>query len=92
MIDSYILGLVDYMYKKLADIPQVSIVGNFEERNRSGIMYINFPAEWNLTNDILKENGIRAQVSGKSIRIGIHYFNNTADLDKLADFLAIYKG
>ena len=43
------------MYKKLADIPHVSIVGNFEERNRSGIMYINFPQEWNLTNDILKK-------------------------------------
>ena len=91
-VEKHILGLVDYMYKKLADIPHVSIVGNFEERNRSGIMYINFPAEWNLTNDILKENGIRAQVSGKSIRIGIHYFNNTADLDRLADFLATYKG
>ncbi len=91
-VEKHILDLTDYMYDQLAEIDHVSIKGNFEKKNRSGIMYINVPAEWQLTNAIMAEHGIRAHMSGGCIRIGIHYFNNKADLDRLIDFLKNYRG
>ena len=90
-VEAYILELVDYMYEKVSEVDHLSILGNFEKENRSGIVYINFPAEWELTNGILQENGIRANVSGKAIRAALHYYNNRADIDKLITFLKEYQ-
>ncbi|MBR2852089.1 MAG: aminotransferase class V-fold PLP-dependent enzyme, partial [Anaerotignum sp.] len=90
-VEAHILELVDYMYEKVAEVDHLSILGNFEKENRSGIVYINFPAEWELTNGILQENGIRANVSGKAIRAALHYYNNRADIDKLITFLKEYQ-
>ncbi len=41
--------------------------------------------------EMLMRYGIRAHCfkNGKLVRIGLHYFNNMADVDKLIDFLKI---
>lgn len=90
-VEEYILSLVDYLYEQLADVEHVSILGNFEKKYRSGIVYINFPADWELNNDILAAHGIRANRSGNAIRTALHYYNNKADVDKLVAFLKGYK-
>lgn len=91
-VEAYILELVDELYAKVAEVPHLQVLGNFPKENRSGIVYINFPAEWEMSNAILKENGIRANVSGKAIRVALHYYNNRADIEKLIGFLREYKG
>jgi selenocysteine lyase/cysteine desulfurase len=90
-VEEYILSLVDYLYEQLADVPQVSVLGNFEKKYRSGIVYINFPAHWELDNEIMAAHGIRANRSGNAIRTALHYYNNKADVDKLVAFLKEYK-
>ena len=90
-VEEYILSLVDYLYEQLESVEHVSIMGNFEKKHRSGIVYINFPADWELNNDIMAAHGIRANRSGNAIRTALHYYNNKADVDKLVAFLKEYK-
>ena len=90
-VEAYILSLVDYLYEQLATVEQVSVLGNFEKKHRSGIVYINFPAHWELNNDIMANSGIRANRSGNAIRTALHYYNNKADIDKLVAFLKSYQ-
>ena len=90
-VEAYILSLVDYLYEQLESVEHVSVMGNFEKKHRSGIVYINFPADWELNNDIMAAHGIRANRSGNAIRTALHYYNNKADVDKLVGFLKEYK-
>ena len=90
-VEEHILSLVDYLYEQLESVEHVSIMGNFEKKYRSGIVYINFPAHWELDNEIMANNGIRANRSGNAIRTALHYYNNKADVDKLVAFLKEYK-
>ena len=90
-VEEYILSLVDYLYEQLESVEQVSVLGNFEKKYRSGIVYINFPAHWELNNEIMAAHGIRANRSGNAIRTALHYYNNKADVDKLVAFLKSYK-
>ncbi|MBR5571149.1 MAG: aminotransferase class V-fold PLP-dependent enzyme [Oscillospiraceae bacterium] len=90
-VEAYILSLVDYLYEQLESVEQVSVLGNFEKKHRSGIVYINFPAHWELNNDIMAAHGIRANRSGNAIRTALHYYNNKADIDKLVAFLKSYQ-
>lgn len=90
-VEEYILSLVDYLYEQLESVEQVSVLGNFEKKYRSGIVYINFPAHWELDNEIMAAHGIRANRSGNAIRTALHYYNNKADVDKLVAFLKSYK-
>ena len=90
-VEAYILSLVDYLYEQLESVEQVSVLGNFEKKYRSGIVYINFPAHWELNNDIMAAHGIRANRSGNAIRTALHYYNNKADIDKLVAFLKSYE-
>ena len=91
--EEYILGLTRYLYKKVEDSRHIGVVGPFQEENRSGITYIYYPPEWRLNDGILRENGIRAHVaSGNQIRVSVHFYNNTSDVDRLFDFLDTYKG
>ncbi len=87
-VEEYILGLTDYLYEKIEEFRDVSLVGPFPKKNRSGITYITFPKEWMLDDRILRENGIRAHVaSPTSIRLAVHYYNNKSDINKLVAFL-----
>jgi len=90
-VEEYILSLTDYLYEQLEDVEHVSVVGNFERKHRSGIVYIAFPAAWKLNDDILAAHGIRAHCSGTAIRTALHYYNSKADIDKLVAFLKDYK-
>ncbi len=90
-VQHYILGLTDYLYEKIAPIEHIGVVGPFEPKNRSGISYITFPSEWNLTDDILAGQGIRAHVASENtMRIAFHYYNNKSDVDALCKFFESY--
>ena len=91
--ESYILDLTRYLYGKVEGSRQIGIVGPFQEDNRSGISYVKYPPEWKLNDGILRENGIRAHVaSGNEIRVSVHFYNNTSDIDRLFEFFDNYEG
>lgn len=91
-IEEYILSLVDYLYESVAKSKKLRLVGPFPEENRSGIVYIKLPKKWELNDKILRENGIRAHATNNSaIRVGIHFFNNKEDIDRLIEFLESYE-
>ena len=91
-VDAYIRELMDYLYAEAAKVEQISIRGKFAPENRSSIAYIDMPAEWGMSDDILEANGIRAHMAGTAVRVALHYFNNKADVDRLITFLKNYKG
>ena len=91
-VHGYIMELMDYLYTEAAKVEHIRIRGDFAPENRSGIAYIDLPAEWGMNDDILEANGIRAHMSGTAVRVALHYFNNKADVDKLVTFLRDYHG
>ena len=91
-VHAYIMELMDYLYEEVAKVEHIRIRGDFAPENRSGIAYIDLPAEWGMHDAILEENGIRAHMSGNAVRVALHYFNNKADVDRLVTFLKNYKG
>ena len=87
-VEEHILTLVDYLYQQIASLDRVGIVGSFAPENRSGIVYLTIPEEWGITDEIMKEHGIRAHAAGgSSIRVALHFYNNKEDVDRLVEFL-----
>ena len=86
-IESYILKLVDYVYEEVKKYDDIDIVNRFPKENRSNIIYLKFPQEFQLNDKILDNNGIRAHIDSKdTIRIGLHFYNNKDDINALFDF------
>ena len=93
-VEEHILTLVDYLYSQVSTLEKVNIVGNFAPENRSGIVYLTIPSEWNITDELMKEHGIRAHAAngpaGASIRVALHFYNNKEDVDKFIAFLKTF--
>lgn len=86
-VENYILGLTDDLYKEVEASGFLSIVEPFEKKNRSNIVYIRFPREHRLDDDVLEAQGIRAHVaSEETMRVGLHFYNCTKDIESLMDF------
>lgn len=61
---------------------------DFPAVNLSQINFIRCPESWGLTTENLQAKGVRVNAScPTAIRVGIHYFNNQADVDKLINVL-----
>ncbi len=94
-VQNYILDLVQYSYQKADACPFTSLVYRFAPENRSGIVVMHVPGKYRLSTQKLKERGVIVPVNGGflpdrgaanpdySIRLGIHYYNNKEDVDKL---------
>ena len=86
-IESYILKLIDYVYEEVKKYDDIDIVNRFPKENRSNIIYLKFPQEFKLNDEILNNNGIRAHIDSKdTMRIGVHFYNNKDDINALFDF------
>lgn len=91
-VEEYILCLTDYLHQQISTLEDVSIMGNFAPKNRSGITYLIFPEEWELSNELLHEQGIRANVSSATtLRVAVHYYNTKEDVDRLIEFFETLK-
>ncbi len=94
-VQNYILNLVEYCYQKAENCPVTSLVYHFAPENRSGIVVLSVPGKYRLSTQQLKDRGVIVPVNGGllpdrgtpnlnySIRLGIHYYNNKEDIDKL---------
>jgi cysteine desulfurase/selenocysteine lyase len=94
-VQNYILDLVEYCYQKTDACSFTSLAYRFAPENRSGIVVLSVPEKYKLKTQRLKDRGVIVPVNGGllpdhgapnsnySIRTGIHYYNNTEDLDKI---------
>lgn len=94
-VQKYILDLVEYCYKKAEDCPLTSLAYRFASENRSGIVVLNVPGNFKISTQRLKERQVIVPVnrglqpdrgnpsSDYSIRMGMHYYNNKDDIDKI---------
>jgi cysteine desulfurase/selenocysteine lyase len=94
-VQKYILDLVEYCYKKAEDCPFTSLAYRFAPENRSGIVVLNVPGNFKISTQRLKELQVIVPVNGGlqpdrgnpssdySIRMGMHYYNNKDDIDKI---------
>ncbi|MDX9916732.1 MAG: aminotransferase class V-fold PLP-dependent enzyme [Gudongella sp.] len=87
-VENYILGLTEYLYKRIEESDKLGLVGPFPKLNRSQVVYIRYPEDLRLNDRVLRENGIRAHVAaGNTMRVSMHFYNNESDIDKLISFL-----
>lgn len=94
-VQNYILNLAEYCYQKADGCPFTRIAYRFAPENRSGIVVLHIPENYRLSAKRLKELGIIVSLNGGpfpengpqspnySLRIGLHYFNNKKDINKL---------
>lgn len=94
-VQNYILDLVEYCYKKADNCPFTSLAYRFAPQNRSGIVVLRIPGKYKLSTQRLKERKVIAPVNGGlqftqksqdlyySVRVGIHYYNNKEDINRL---------
>ena len=95
-VEEYVLDLADYCYEKAEASEVIDIAYKYPRENRSQIVVIKIPASFSLSTEMLREYGVYAAVNGGpkpshggvpsdfyTIRLGLHYFLNREDLDKL---------
>lgn len=84
-IEDRILNLNGYLSDRLLSAG-VALVGPFDDKNRSGILYAHIPEDQR-TAKALKESGIQINVGHGKARIATHYFNTEEDIDRLVEAL-----
>ncbi|MBQ6531550.1 MAG: aminotransferase class V-fold PLP-dependent enzyme [Solobacterium sp.] len=92
-IEDYILDLNAYLEARVREIPGAHFWSDYERANRSGIVVVCFDHE--IDRQKLADRQIVAPVrSGAmygypaAMRIGLHYYNNREDIDRLIEALA----
>lgn len=94
-VQEYTLGLTNYCYEKAAASGIVDIAYPYDEENRSQIVVLRVPGKYELSTEKLQGFGVYAAVDGGpnsahggigqdyTIRLGLHYFLNYGDIDRL---------
>lgn len=83
------LALVDVLYRGIEGLENVKVAPSIPLSNCSSIVYRRTAETNNLTEDDFRAKGIRVNISGDKIRVGIHFYNNESDLQSLIDYLKI---
>lgn len=87
-IEDYILDLTDYLYSEVQKLDGFSIFCPHQRAYRSGLVSLKLPAGLGLTEGLIREAGIRAKLQGQDrMRVALHYYNNTRDIDRLMEYL-----
>lgn len=89
-IQNYILDLSEYLHQRVKETPGLSMAFEYDRNHSSNLNSIVIPKGLELSDRILRNAGIRAKIGSGLIRVGIHYFNNKRDIDRLVDFLKNY--
>jgi len=89
-VEGHILALVDVLYRGIEGLENVKLLPSIPLRNRSNIVYLRVAETNHLTEDDFRAKGIRVNISGDKIRVGIHFYNNESDLKSLIDYLKIF--
>lgn len=89
-IQNYILDLSEYLHQRVKETPGLSMAFEYDRNHSSSLNFIVIPKGLELSDRILRNAGIRAKIGSGLIRVGIHFFNNKRDIDRLVDFLKYY--
>ena len=89
-VEDHILALVDVLYRGIEGLENVKLLPSIPLQNRSNIVYLRATEMNNLTEDVFRANGIRVNLSGSKIRVGIHFYNNESDLQDKQGQTPIY--
>ena len=82
------MELSEYLYQRVKEVPGLSIAFEHDMEHRSSLTSITYPEELKITDADARRAGVRIRVQGKNkMRIGIHYYNNRKDIDRLMDYL-----
>lgn len=94
-VQAYTTGLTNYCYEKTKESAIIDIAYPFPEENRSAVVVLKVPADYQLSTERLRSYGVFAAVDGGpcpehgapssfyTIRLGLHYFLTRADVDQL---------
>lgn len=88
-VQEYILDLADYCYKKAEESDVIQIRYPYPPEHRSGIVVLSVPKQYTLSTAMLQEKyAITAPVNSEddgsySLRLGLHYFIQKQDIDRL---------
>jgi len=88
-VENHILALVDVLYRGIEGLENVKLLPLIPLCNRSNIVYLKAAESIHMTEDDFRANGIRVNISGSKIRVGIHFYNNESDLHSLIDYLKL---
>ncbi len=86
-VETHILQLVELLYRKMEEVKGVEIYPFLAVENRSGIVYLKLREGFSWNQDFFDERGIKLNMSGNKIRVGIHFYNNESDIITLVDAL-----
>jgi len=86
-VEARILGLVDRLYEAMKTVPGVEIHPSLPGVNRSSIVYLRLKEGHFLSQEVLDKAHVRVNLAGRSIRVGIHFYNDEADIDALVAVL-----
>jgi len=68
-------------------VPGVAIEPSLPPASRSSIVYLKVREGFDWNPAFFESRRIRVNLSGRQMRIGIHFYNNEADIDALIDSL-----
>jgi len=86
-IQNYIFSLSEYLYEKVSQTDNLYIVYPYDKEHISNIVFVG--SKNGITDERIKNFGIRIKTSGNDkLRVGIHYYNNKSDIDKLISCLS----
>lgn len=90
-IEDYVMGLMDYLYKKINSVDGVEILNIYDKINRASIANIIIDKKLGITDQKLKKAKIFAHVKDfneykQLTRVSLHYYNNEDDIDRLCKF------
>jgi len=97
-IERYLMHLRDYLEERVKETTGISMKYNFEEAQKSQIVYLKFYGESPLTHEMLQEAGVFCDVHETDsrheteLRIGLHYYNNEQDIDRFIETIVNLKG
>ena len=86
-VENHILALVDLLYRGIEGLENIKLFPIIPLHNRSNIVYLRVAESMHMTEGDFRKNGIRVNVSGSNIRVGIHFYNNESDIQSLIDCL-----
>lgn len=88
-IEKYLLHLREYLVEKVKDASGVELHYSFDRNEQSQIIFLSIYNTRRITQESLRGAGVMCNVYSEeavdevTIRIGLHYYNNEADIDKL---------
>jgi len=94
-IEDYVLDLGEYVYESAKVYDGLGVYGQYNRANRSGILVLTADSRYAPSSQEMKKRGVIVSVrngapygAAYAMRLGLHYYTNTSDIDRLFAALA----